>query len=126
MAQEADPVAARELRLFMENDYEIYRREGYFILNLVRKKRKGKYDPWKAPNLYLYLVDEGAQKYATEFGNGGGTGIGGFNKPTRLLVAREYVETFEENYVKGEYADLDVRPGAPNPHDPSSHKQGGV
>jgi hypothetical protein len=108
-------VEAHELELFMENDRGIYRREGFFILNAVRKKRKGTYDAAKAPKLWLHLADEGARAYTKEHGSG--TGFGAFNKQARMLVAERYARAFEKDYDAGEYTNLDVKPKAPNPHE---------
>ena len=108
-------VEAHELELFMESDRGIYRREGFFILNAVRKKRRGTYDAAKAPRLWLHLVDEGAQAYAEEF-HTGGSGKDVFDKAARMLVAERYARHFEREYDAGRYNDLNVKPGAPNPH----------
>lgn len=113
---QGDRVTAHELELFMENDRAIYQREGSFILNAVRKKRRGTYGPARAPGLWIYLVDEGARAYNREFSKESGFGI--FTRDIRMIVAESYARDFERRYDAGEFNSLDVRPGAPNPNAP--------
>lgn len=66
-----DTEAARELELFLENDFELYRSQGRPIQdNLRRRWRKGTYDHAKAPKLWRYLVDRAALKYAETHAGG--------------------------------------------------------
>ena len=56
-----DKVAARELELFIDNDYQLTnRRKPEFIKNALRKVKSGKYSVALAPKLWIYYVDEGA------------------------------------------------------------------
>jgi hypothetical protein len=59
---------ARELVIFIENDADLYRQQTVLIQqNLLRKMRKGVYDPQKAVKLWMYLMEAGAKKYAKAF-----------------------------------------------------------
>lgn len=61
-----------ELRLFIDNDGDLYRQQTTPIhKNLVTKIAKGDYNATKAEKLWLYLVDAGAKKYAKDAGSGG-------------------------------------------------------
>lgn len=69
----ADPIAARELDLYIANTYELVGAPnsiGKSIdANLKRKLASGKYDPALAPKAWQYLVDEGTKRYEREFGS---------------------------------------------------------
>ena len=91
---EVDEAAARELELFIENDADLYRQQIIPILkNLWRKMVKGTYDFEKSVKLVKYLADNGARKYATEFGEGREWSTM-FSVPTRLEVARSLAQTY--------------------------------
>jgi hypothetical protein len=100
----ADPHAAEELRLYMENDFEIWEgnQKKSILKNLALKMKKGKYDSAQAPKLWLYLVDAGAQKYVKEFGSQGDRVDSLFNKATRMQVASEMAQDFEREVKSGE------------------------
>lgn len=58
-----------ELKIFIDNDGDLYRQQTTPIhKNLVTKMARGMYDPKKAEKLWMYLVDNGAKKYARESG----------------------------------------------------------
>ncbi len=92
---------ARELKNTMDSTEEGYQQQYVPILkNLSRKMKKGTYDKEKAVKLFMYYVDNGAKRYAKDFGGGGATGpsVGGFDKKTREEAARAYVEDFEDDW----------------------------
>lgn len=93
---EADPTAARELLLFIENSEPLYRQQLLPIYaNLDRKRKRGVYDREKAVKLFLYLADNGARLYNQEVM--GQKGIPSFlTRATRLLVARDLRDRYEE------------------------------
>jgi len=93
---------ARELEVFIENDGTLYRQRGLPIIrNLVLKMVQGKYDSTKAVKLYMYLVDDGAKKYAKE--SGGADWSRMFPKATRETVAKSLVKGFEDEAKLGNY-----------------------
>lgn len=91
-ASDIDHHAATELKLYIENDAQLYRQRKQPIeLNLSKKWKKGTYDEALAAKVYMYLVDDGAKKYAKEFG---GTWNKTFTPATRREVARQFAEEF--------------------------------
>lgn len=105
MPQEVDHLGARELALWMESSSTIDRRSGFFILNGIRKARKGQYDVAKGTKLWRYLVDEAVREYGGYHPNGA----------TRDYVASLYSEEFAHAFKAGAYEHVNAKPGAPNP-----------
>lgn len=105
-AREAiDNDAARELELYIENTYDLVAEPNSvgknIEANLTRRVSKGTFDAQKSVRLWLYLIDEGAQRYAKEFGSAGGRDWHKmFNKPTREFVAGRFAEEFQREHVK--------------------------
>ena len=90
-----DVHAADELRMYIDNDRQLYRQQTTSIIkNVQRKLKSGKYDHTKAPKLWSYLVDNGVKKYIKEFG---GNAKDLFPKDVRQSVAIELA-----NYYKAE------------------------
>ena len=80
---------ANELKLWIENDADLYRQRLVPIVKNIQKKMKsGKYDHKKAPKLWKYLVDDGAKKYAKEF-----PGFK-FDKKIKDHVAQEFADEY--------------------------------
>ncbi len=101
MAAQADQTAAEELKLFIDNDGDLYRQQTTSIFkNLITKVGRGTYNSAKAVTLFMYLVEAGAKKYAKEFG---GTWNLMFSVPTRKLVATTMRDDFEVAAKNGEY-----------------------
>jgi len=92
-----DEHAATELQLYVENDGELYRRQGEPILrNLEKKVKKGTYDHDKAVKLYGYLVESSAKMYVKEFGSGeSGEWYRMFDVLTRRVIAERLARNFE-------------------------------
>ena len=65
----------------------------------LRKLKRGKYDPEKAPKAFSYLAEAAARKYAKEFG---GTWNAMFSPSTRKYVAFEAAKEFEAQAARGE------------------------
>jgi hypothetical protein len=105
MGFENDHAVARELKLFTENDGDLYRQQTTSILkNLATKKASGKYDHARAADLFMYLAESGAKKYAKEFG--GGVWHEMFPVAVRREVAGEWRDEFEVEYETGAYDSL--------------------
>ena len=80
---------ATELKLFIDNDANLYRQRLVPIVKNIQKKMKsGKYDHNKAPKLWKYLVDDGAKKYAKEF-----PGVK-FDRKVKDHVAQEFADEY--------------------------------
>jgi hypothetical protein len=99
-----DQHAATELKLYIDNDGDLYRRQTTSILkNLATKKARGIYKHDLAVKLFGYLVESGAKKYTKEFG---GTWHQMFDVPTRKAVAEELTKDFEAEWKAGQYRSL--------------------
>ena len=91
----------RELKLYIDNDANIYRQRYMPILkNLSKKKKKGNYQKGLASKAFLYLVDEGAKRYTREYG---GNVRDVFPKRQRQMLAKDYVDEFEQIFKNQEY-----------------------
>ena len=95
-ATTVDPIAARELDLYIANTYELVGAPnsiGKSIdANLRRKVASGKYDSVLAPKAWQHLVDEGAKRYQKEFGSDSPI----FNVATRRQVAEDFSRAWDE------------------------------
>ena len=88
-----DATAARELKLYIEADQDLYKQQIVPIIeNVQRKMKSGKYDHAQAPELWMYLVDNGAKKYVREFG---GDANKDFPKDLRLSVANQFANEYK-------------------------------
>lgn len=91
----------RELKLYIDNDANIYRQRYMPILkNLSRKKKQGKFRSSLASKAFLYLVDDGAKRYVRSFG---GNHLDVFPKKQRKSLAKDYVEEFEQIFKDQEF-----------------------
>jgi hypothetical protein len=94
---------ARELQIFIQNDGQLYRQQHLPIIkNAMTKHGQGKYDSMKAVKLFMYLVDNGAKKYAKEAGPGAKWNEM-FPKSVRLQVAAALRDDFEDEARLGNY-----------------------
>lgn len=99
-----DQDAARELKLFAENDADLYRQKTTPIVrNLRTKQAQGRYDRERAVDAFMYLAEAGARKYAKEFGTGEHEWSKIFPKDVRLAVSREWRDEFESESALGNY-----------------------
>jgi len=100
----ADPTAARELELYIDNDSQLYHSQFIPIVkNLMLKRRNGVYNRELAVKLFMYLMDAGAKKYVAEFGTRGQKIDSMFNRNTRLQAARAFRDSFETEAELGNY-----------------------
>ncbi len=99
------PAEVSELKIFIDNDGDLYRQQTTSILkNLITKMAKGVYDRSKAEKLWMYLVENGAKKYARDAG--GGTWHQMFSMEDRRAVARELNDEFVAEAKHGNYDHL--------------------
>jgi len=94
----------RELELYIDNDYQLYKQ--MFIpqlKNLTKKMKKGIYDRKLAAKLFMYLLDAGAKKYVKEFGSPGDKPATMFPTKDREKLAMRYAMQFEVDYKNQEY-----------------------
>ncbi len=110
-----DEHAATELRLYVDNEGDLYRGHTQAVHNnLARKYLKGTYDHAKAPILWGYLVDAGAKKYAKEFASPADWNTI-FTKATRDHVAKEMADDFLAELKAGNYTPDKIKRSAPTP-----------
>ena len=80
-----------ELKLYIENDADLYRQKLVPIVkNIQRKMKSKKYDHNKAPKLWMYLVTDGAKKYEKEF-----HGLK-FSKQEKEAVAQQLADEYKD------------------------------
>lgn len=102
-----DEHAATELKLYIDNDGDLYRRQTTSILkNLATKKARGIYKHDLAVKAFGYLVQAGAKKYADEFEPTMRVWHQIFDAPTRRSVAEALTKDFEGEYALGNYDHL--------------------
>ena len=91
----------RELKLYIDNDANLYRQRYMPILkNLSRKKKQGKYRKGLASRAFMYLIDDGAKQYTKEYG---GNARDDFPKRQRQVLAKDYVDEFEDTFKNQEF-----------------------
>lgn len=99
--------AATELKLYIDNDGDLYQSQTTYILkNLATKKAQGKYEHELAVKAFGYLADSGAKKYAEEFGSSDRPWNKMFSASTRRAVAEALTRAFEGEYDLGNYDHL--------------------
>lgn len=111
----ADPHAAAELVLFIENTADLspggpHGQGRSVMLNALRKWRKGTYEPALAVRLFEYLTESGARRYAQEFDRPTNWNVM-FTVATRREAARQLEERFRADAESGEYEEVDSRIG---------------
>ncbi len=98
----SDPDAVRELTLFADNDYDLYRmRKRPILINLGKKHQKGTYDIDKAAKLWKYFIDDAMKKYTKEYGSGKWYNL--LSMGDRNLLALEYARDTKEEFDMGNY-----------------------
>lgn len=101
-----DAHAATELKLYIDNDGDLYRRQTMLILrNLATKRAQRVYNHDLAVKLFGYLTEEGAKKYAREFGSAQ-PWHQMFDVATLRQVAEELTRDFEAEAALGNYDHL--------------------
>jgi len=90
-----------ELKIYIDNDSQLYNSRYIPILkNLSKKKLNGKYNKSLAAKGFVYLVNDGANKYVKDFG---GNARDIFPKRQRIMLAKDYVDEFEQQFKNQEY-----------------------
>ena len=91
----------RELKLYIDNDANLYRQRYMPILkNLSKKKKKGNYRKRLAQKAFMYLIDDGAKRYVKSYG---GNHLDVFPKRQRKDLAKDYVDEFEQIFKDQEF-----------------------
>lgn len=94
-----DEHAARELELYIENEYKLVgspNSQGKSIeKNLERKIAQGKFDYERSIDAWAHLIESGAKMYCQEFG---GTWHEMFSPATRQHVAERFAQHFADEH----------------------------
>lgn len=104
-----DKDAVRELILFIENNYDLYK--SYYepaFKNLVKKYQKGVYDHDLAVKMWQYVADEGVRRYNKEFGSGTYS-VAWLNPATRRAIAEELRDSNEDEIMYEEPVNASTR-----------------
>ena len=102
-----DQDTATELKLYVDNDYDLHRRQTTSILkNLATKKVRSQYKHDLAVKAFGHLVESGAKKYAKEFGSPTQPWHKMFDASTRKHVAEALTRDFEDEFESGNYDQL--------------------
>lgn len=100
---ELDEVASRELLLYANNDGELYDRLKLPIIrNLLKKMKKGTYNPSLAPKAWLPLLEQAAKRYSKDYSDGSDWSRI-FSAATRRHAAQEMAVEEETRMRNGEY-----------------------
>ena len=102
-----DESVADELRMFIDNDGQLYRGMTTSIHKaLVTRKARGQYDKTKAQKAFLNLATAGAKKYAKDVGNDPRGWHTMFSMNVRKIVAKEMEDFFRGEMELGNYDHL--------------------
>jgi len=94
-------VEMKELKLYIDNDQDMYRQRYIPLLkNLSRKKKQGKFRKSLASKAFMYLIDDGAKRYTKEYG---GNARDMFPKRQRQMLSKDYVDEFEDTFKNQEF-----------------------
>lgn len=91
----ADYAAAGELKLYIDNERSVYEAGRMYRAALEKRMQKGTFNLALAAKGFGWIVEEGAKKYAKEFG---GTWHSMFSPATREVVAKEMAQEWYEEY----------------------------
>ena len=91
-----------ELKIYIDNEQSLDKQKMEIYKNLSRKQKKGIYEHDLAVKLFMYLVENGAKKYAKESGDDV-VWHEMFSKADRKQVAEELTKDFEDAYKNKEY-----------------------
>ena len=95
-----DDDAKRELRLFMADDPSLSNKKEDIILSIRRKMQGDKYSSSQAPQIWLHLVNDGAKRYAQQFG---GDELELFPMNLRKALAHDFAVKEERAIKAGDY-----------------------
>lgn len=88
-----DRAMVDELKMFIENDAQLYRQRTRPVqVNLEKKWQKGTYNHAQAPKLWMYLVNDGAKQYIKQYA----TPDMKIDVATRKQVAQELADEWQD------------------------------
>ena len=101
LSEAGDKTSARELELYIDNTQQHYRQKVAIFQNLQKKIKRGKFDRALAIKGLMHVVDAGARAYTKEHGSPGARPRDMFDRATRTMVAKEFLEEFEAEIEAG-------------------------
>lgn len=103
----SDDHAKAELKLFIENDENLYRQQIVPIIkNIQRRLKNGTYDHNLAPKLWGYLAENGAKRYNQELGGGSLAWNRMFPMDVRRELAQELADEYIDRIESGEFDEV--------------------
>lgn len=97
--EKVDRIQAREMELQIENDSRVYhQRLEPTYKNLVNKKAQGVYDKDKANKQFYNVVTDWERQHRDD--------VGPANPDTRMYVAKEMREDFDQEAAYGNYDNM--------------------
>ncbi len=90
---------AKELVLYVENDYPLHQQKQRIFHALARKKIRGKYNARLAPKAFAQLANVAGKKYVKEHGAPGDRWNTIFSPIDRRQAAVWFAEQFESWYA---------------------------
>ena len=100
-------IEARELHLFIDNDYQLYQQQYLPILKMLTKRKlNGSYDSEKAIKAFENLAYTGARKYHKDNYDVCSACYLPFTPATRRLTAIALRDQYEGEYELGNYSEL--------------------
>jgi len=104
---ESDDSLAEELKLFIDNDSQLYRSQTTSIIKaLVTRKAKGQYDSKLAQKAFMYLATNGAKKYAKDVGGDPRGWDTMFSVKVRKITAEKLEKDFKAEMDLGNYDNM--------------------
>ena len=104
-----DDDVLEDLELFMENTGSLHAKKMTIISNLRKKMEAGKYESARAPQAWMYWVEEGVKAYVREFSANPRTM---FPMELKKALAERLSKRYEDAIKGGEYGKLDTKTAA--------------
>lgn len=104
-----DEDVLEDLELFMENTSSLHSKKMTVINNLKKKMESGDYNPDRAPQAWMYWVEDGVKAYVREFSANPRTM---FPMELKKALADRLAKRYEEVIRNGEYGDLKIKTAA--------------
>ena len=106
----ADPMAADEIRLYADNNSQLYYSRRLPILkNLYKKWKKGTFKIELAAKLWKYYIEDAMQRYTKEHGSRGEKWHKLLSVSDRKLLATDYAKQTLYDFENHMYSDADMK-----------------
>jgi hypothetical protein len=96
-----DYVMIDDIKFVAVNDAQLYRQQGYPIIeNLAKKMAKGQFDTTKAIKLYSYLADAAVKNYSVKHMGSSKPTLTILSKPERQILAQNLFEYYADDIAE--------------------------